>query len=44
MKELEELLLDQHREFWYDIYNVEKKEIICLKEYIDYIDKDLRCY
>lgn len=44
MKELEDLLLYHHRDFWYDIYNVEKKEVRALKNYIDYVEKELREY
>lgn len=42
--DLEKYIKDRHYEFWYDIYNIEKKEVRSLKEYIDYLENNLRNY
>ena len=42
--DLESYLKDRYYEFWYDIYNIEKKEVRALKNYIDYLEKNLRKY
>lgn len=44
MNEIEKLLIDRYKEFWYDIYNIEKEEVKKLKEYVDYVEKELREY
>lgn len=42
MEEIKEYLLDRYKDFWYDIYYIEKQEIKWLKTYIDYISNVLK--
>lgn len=44
MSDIETGLKEKYKEFWYDIYNIEKKEVRNLKAYIDYVEKTLRNY
>lgn len=44
MSEIKNLVLERHLDFWSDIYDIEKKEIKLLNDYIVYVDKNLRDY
>ena len=44
MKEIELNLIEKHRDFWNEIYDIEEDEIKALKDYIDYIQTNLKCY
>lgn len=41
---MKEKIIERYEDFWYDIYNIEKEEVKCLKEYIEYTKHELRNY
>lgn len=44
MSEMKEYIISKYEDFWYDIYNIEKEEFIALKQYMNYVQKELRNY
>ena len=41
---MKKIIIERYEDFWYDIYNIEKEEVKCLKEYIEYTKQELRNY